>query len=112
MQKNKKENTHVSTGGGIADVIENVFGLDQKLILKILNISCLFLALISFTMSYVAYQYNEMLHLKLLLSLAILLVIFSGLIFWYVPKFEELLRESSKFDENDIKEAHSKRKDD
>lgn len=82
MGVNKQECAKSETNNGVSDFIEAVFGIDQKLILKILNFTCLFLALVSFTMSYIAYQYNEMLHLKLLLSLAIMLVIFSGLIFW------------------------------
>lgn len=82
MEVNKQEQTETVNNNGVAEFVEAVFGIDQKLILKILNFTCLFLAIISFTMSYTAYQYNEMLHLKLLLSLAILLVIFSGLISW------------------------------
>ncbi|KAH8581541.1 uncharacterized protein ELE39_001999 [Cryptosporidium sp. chipmunk genotype I] len=96
MEVNKQEQTKPVSDSGVAEFIETVFGIDQKLILKILNFTCLFLALVSFTMSYIAYQYNEILHLKLLLSLAVLLVIFSGLIFWYIPKFEELLSESNR----------------
>ncbi|CUV07564.1 unnamed protein product [Cryptosporidium hominis] len=101
MEVSEQKQTNSVSDSGVAEFIEAVFGIDQKLILKILNFTCLFLALVSFTMSYIAYQYNEMLHLKLLLSLAVLLVIFSGLIFWYIPKFEEFLNETNKSsDEN------------
>ncbi|KAH7650109.1 hypothetical protein FG379_003189 [Cryptosporidium bovis] len=81
---------------GFIDLIENALGIDQKFILKALNITCLILSLLSLSMSYIAYRYNELLHMKLLLVLAIMLVIFSGIVYWYIPKFDEFLAESSR----------------
>ncbi|KAJ1612862.1 hypothetical protein OJ252_1107 [Cryptosporidium canis] len=111
MEVNRQEQTANKSSNGVSDFIETVFGLDQKLILKILNFTCLFLALVSFTMSYIAYKYNEMLHLKLLLSLAVMLVIFSGLIFWYIPKFEEYLEEVARSAGTDAKSVPDKKND-
>ncbi|KAJ1608599.1 hypothetical protein OJ253_1857 [Cryptosporidium canis] len=111
MEANRQDQTANKNSNGISDFIETVFGLDQKLILKILNFTCLFLALVSFTMSYIAYQYNEMLHLKLLLSLAVMLVIFSGLIFWYIPKFEEYLEEAARPARTGTKPVFDKKND-
>ncbi|OII70944.1 uncharacterized protein cubi_03242 [Cryptosporidium ubiquitum] len=111
MKEERQKQAETVSNNGVAEFIEAVFGIDQKIILKILNFTCLFLALVSFIMSYIAYQYNEMLHLKLLLSLAILLVVFSGLIFWYIPKFEELLNESNR-STGDIADPISDRKND
>ncbi|TRY49980.1 Uncharacterized protein CTYZ_00000021 [Cryptosporidium tyzzeri] len=129
MEVSEQKQTNSVSDSGVAEFIEAVFGIDQKLILKILNFTCLFLALVSFTMSYIAYQYNEMLHLKLLLSLAVLLVIFSGLIFCssmgsfpviiylpcspnrYIPKFEEFLNETNKSSDENLDSPPDKKND-
>lgn len=62
------------------DIFEKLFGIDQRFILKVLNITCLFLSIVSLIMTIIAYKYEQFLHVKLLAILTILLSVFSACI--------------------------------
>ncbi|OII77104.1 hypothetical protein cand_020860 [Cryptosporidium andersoni] len=80
------------------DIFEKLFGIDQRFILKVLNITCLFLSIVSLIMTIIAYKYEQFLHVKLLAILTILLSVFSACIMVFIPEFERYLRESGGVD--------------
>ncbi|EEA05403.1 uncharacterized protein CMU_024080 [Cryptosporidium muris RN66] len=77
-----------------ADIFEKLFGIDQRFILKALNITCLFLSIVSLIMTIIAYKYEQFLHVKLLAILTILLSVFSVCVMIFIPEFERCLGES------------------
>ncbi|KAH8738502.1 hypothetical protein FG386_001884 [Cryptosporidium ryanae] len=107
IKDNSSLNEH---SNGFINLIEDALGIDQKFILRALNITCMILSLFSLSMSYVAYKYNELLHMKLLLVLAAMLVAFSVIVYWYIPKLEEFLAESGKL-KREVPSESSKKTD-